>query len=54
MIAQVALKVNPEWVMIAAGIGGYIGTQALDWVAAAVRNHYKGGIPPTKPDDKVE
>jgi len=49
MIAQVMLKLNPDWALIAAGIGGYVGTQALDWVAEAARNHYKNSVPGPAP-----
>jgi hypothetical protein len=34
MVAQVALAVGrDDWALIAAGIGGYLGTQGLDFVA---------------------
>lgn len=32
MVAQLTLKFNADWALIAAGIGGYLGTQALEEV----------------------
>lgn len=37
MVAQVALLIKPEWAFIAAGVAGYLGTQALDMVADLMR-----------------
>lgn len=37
MVAQIMLKVQPDWALIAAGIGGYLGTQGLDLVAEQVK-----------------
>ncbi len=45
MTAQVVAHVSPDWCLVAAGIGGYMGTQALDWVMAMMR--YKFDPPPT-------
>jgi len=33
MIAQAMLLIKPEWAFIAAGVAGYLGTQALDMAA---------------------
>lgn len=43
MVAQVVMRVSPEWALVAAGIGGYLGTQGLDWVAAVVKQRFGGG-----------
>lgn len=37
MVAQVALKFQPDWALICAGVGGYLGTQGLDLLAEVVR-----------------
>jgi hypothetical protein len=41
MIAQVIMRFYPEWALVAAGVGGYLGTQGLDWISAVLR--YKMG-----------
>lgn len=47
MVAQVVLRVNPEWALVAAGIGGYLGTQGLDWVATVLKNRIVPTPPPS-------
>ncbi len=37
MVAQVALKLQPDWALIAAGVGGYLGTQGLDFISAVLK-----------------
>lgn len=37
MVAKVALLIKPEWAFIAAGVAGYLGTQALDMVAELMK-----------------
>lgn len=37
MVAQATLFIKPEWAFIAAGVAGYLGTQALDMVADFMR-----------------
>lgn len=38
MVAQMAIQVGrDDWALIAAGIGGYLGTQGLDFVAEQVK-----------------
>lgn len=44
MTAQLALKVNPNWVMIAAGVGGYLGTQAIDEVRKILFMYLQRGV----------
>jgi hypothetical protein len=38
MVAQVLLRIHPDWALVAAGVGGYLGTQGLDWAATAIKN----------------
>jgi len=33
MVAQIVLLIKPEWAFVAAGVAGYLGTQALDLAA---------------------
>ncbi len=37
MVAQVTLKFYPDWALVAAGIGGYLGTQGMDWLATVLK-----------------
>lgn len=37
MVAQVVIFVRPEWAFVSAGIAGYLGTQALDFVAEILK-----------------
>jgi hypothetical protein len=53
MMALVALRVAPDWAYISAGIGGYLGTQGIDWVASILRGRISQVItpvPPTPPE----
>jgi len=59
MIAQVALAVGrDDWALIAAGIGGYLGTQGLDFVSEMVKkrldadNDGRRHTPPKKEGDE--
>jgi len=42
MVAQVALRVEPDWALVAAGIGGYLGTQGLDWLSEVLKRRIGG------------
>lgn len=43
-VAQVAIRVHPEWTTVAAGVGGYLGTQGIDLIATIVKNRaFPGG-----------
>lgn len=44
MVAQVVTRMSPEWALVAAGVGGYLGTQGLDWVSAVLKNKFGGGV----------
>lgn len=46
MVAQVALRVQPDWALVAAGVGGYLGTQGLDWLSEILKRRLGG------PDNK--
>ena len=46
VVAQVILRIEPDWAYAAAGIGGYLGTQGLDWAASVLRTRF-GGDPIT-------
>jgi hypothetical protein len=37
MVAQVALKIQPDWALVAAGVGGYLGTQGMDFISELLR-----------------
>lgn len=37
MVAQVAIRVQPDWALIAAGVGGYLGTQGLDFLTELLK-----------------
>lgn len=43
MVAHVVMRVTPEWALVAAGVGGYLGTQGLDWVSGVLKNRIGGG-----------
>lgn len=45
MVAQVALKLYPDWAFVVAGVGGYLGTKAIDWLSEAARKRFD---PPTE------
>lgn len=54
MVAQVVIRVNPDWALVAAGVGGYLGTQGLDWVAAILKNRIApGGTITSSGDDNA-
>lgn len=42
MVAQVVVQFAPTWGMWAAGVGGYLGTQGLDMIAAFLRTWLNG------------
>jgi hypothetical protein len=44
MVAQLALKVNPSWALIAAGVGGYLGTQAMDEIRKILFTYLSRGV----------
>lgn len=47
MVALVVLKYSTDWALVAAGVGGYMGTQALDWAFSVMRARF--GPPPGPP-----
>lgn len=49
MVAQVALKVQPDWALIAAGVGGYLGTQGLDFISRVVQKRLAPDVNPAEP-----
>lgn len=51
MTALTVLRFDPEWALIAAGAGGYLGTQALDWVAGVVKAKVQSHMPPPPRND---
>jgi hypothetical protein len=44
MVAQVCLRTVPEWSLVAAGIGGYLGTQGLEWVSTVLKRRVAGSV----------
>lgn len=53
MVAQAILQFSAHWAMVAAGVGGYLGTQGIDWLATVLRDRVIGGSIPPKPDVKL-
>ena len=51
MVAQVALRVHPEWALVAAGVGGYLGTQGLDFVTEVIKKRLGGDAPKEEKTD---
>lgn len=37
MVAMVAIKVQSDWALVAAGVGGYLGTQGLDFISRVLK-----------------
>lgn len=48
MVAQAVIQFSTSWAMVAAGVGGYLGTQGLDWLATVLRDKVIGGTIPDK------
>jgi hypothetical protein len=42
MTAQVVIQFSVDWAIVAAGVGGYLGTQALDWIATILVEKFGG------------
>ena len=42
MVAQTIIKFQPDWALVAAGVGGYLGTQGLDWLASIFAEKFGG------------
>jgi len=49
MVAQVVQRFDPSWAHVAAGVGGYLGTQGLDWIASLIAARF-GGRMDTRPN----
>lgn len=45
MVASMVDLLDPKWVWIGAGIGGYMGTEALDWLSRVLQRRYGGDAP---------
>jgi hypothetical protein len=45
MVAQVVIRFSPEWALVAAGVGGYLGTQGLDFASAVLKARITGALP---------
>lgn len=43
MVAQVALQVAPDWALVSAGVGGYLGTQGMDWLSEILKARLSAG-----------
>lgn len=52
IVAQTVYQFSPEWFTVAAGIGGYLGTQGLDWVATLLKERFAPNTPQA-PKDKT-
>jgi hypothetical protein len=44
MVAQTVLRISPDWALVAAGVGGYLGTQGLDWISSLFTEKFGGKI----------
>lgn len=42
LMAQIAFNIDPQWAWLSAGIGGYLGTEALDWIARFLQTRFGG------------
>lgn len=40
VFAEAAYQLNPEWSHVAAGVGGYMGAQALDFVFYVIKERF--------------
>lgn len=38
MFAKTMIILQPDWAMVAAGVGGYMGTEALDYILIVIKN----------------
>lgn len=50
-MAAIASKLSPDWVHVAAGVGGFAGTQALDFIINVVKRRYSPEEIEVKEDD---
>lgn len=44
MVAQTVLLISPDWTLVAAGVGGYLGTQGLDWISTLFTEKFGGKV----------
>lgn len=51
MVAQTIMRFDQDWALVAAGVGGYLGTQGLDWLASIFASKFGGTVPPKNDDD---
>lgn len=51
MVAQTIMRFDADWALVAAGVGGYLGTQGLDWLASVLSTKFGGTMPPRRDDD---
>lgn len=51
MVAQTIIHWYPQWSLVAAGVGGYLGTQGLDWIASVFQEKIGGKIPSPQTGD---
>ena len=50
MVAITMLRFDPEWATVAAGAGGYLGTQGLEWISSVVKSRVERHLPtPVQP-----
>ena len=45
MVALVVIRFDPAWATVAAGVGGYLGTQGLDWISDVLKKRFGGHAP---------
>lgn len=46
MMVQFVLRFSPDWSIIAAGAGGYLGTQGLDFISHTMKSKFGHDGPP--------
>lgn len=50
MVVQITIKFQPDWAVIAAGAGGYLGIQGLEWLSWMLRARVASYLPPPRQD----
>lgn len=56
LVAEIIMRISPDWAQVAAGIGGYLGTQGIDWAADVLRSRFgvRGAADPAFDSDQKD